>query len=238
MEWVKEKVKNAEGEWIVEKFPPGHPAEGKERARYLIKPSKKYLDKLALEKTKEIGEERRIEITKDYIQKSYQEGHYVEAIVLAHYIIEVKMNMTFIAALRLFKPFSFAPMERMKVQRRKRSGKSPLYPLSTYKFLIIANILLDMGIYNSDLFNKLEKFNTYRNSVTHRLFEKLPNKKELNDYFELGMELWEETQKLLEGYNRASFNHIKKIMEKPPAYVNEFGEEIIRGNSGNIIPQV
>jgi len=166
-------------------------------------------------KIKESGEGKRIEIeiSKDYIKKSYQEGHYVEAIILTHYIIEVWMNMTFVTVVRLFNPFGLGYVERMEV-RRKRKGKLSLYPISNYKFLTIANILLDMDIYNAKVFSKLEKFNTYRNTVIHKLFEKLPNKKELDEYFKLGIELWEETWKIEEKYNKAYFNSIRKITEK------------------------
>ncbi len=46
--------------------------------------------------------QRKIEISKNYIKKSYKEGHYVEAIVLTHYIIEVYMNITFVTVVNLF----------------------------------------------------------------------------------------------------------------------------------------
>ena len=44
--WKIEFITDADGDWKIEKFPKGHKAEGKIRARYLIKPSQSYLDKL------------------------------------------------------------------------------------------------------------------------------------------------------------------------------------------------
>ena len=44
---------------------------------------------------KEDGSFKGITISKDYVRGSYEQGHYVEAIVLTHYIIGVNMNRTF-----------------------------------------------------------------------------------------------------------------------------------------------
>ena len=102
--------------------------------------------------------QRKIEISKNYIKKSYKEGHYVEAIVLTHYIIEVYMNITFVTVVNLFIDSSNkAILNRMITQVKKRKNKLQLYPITNYKFLTIANILFDMGIYSKKLFIKLKK---------------------------------------------------------------------------------
>ena len=43
IKWEKTPFTDVNGEWEVEKFPVGHIAAGKERARYLITPSAKWV---------------------------------------------------------------------------------------------------------------------------------------------------------------------------------------------------
>jgi len=158
--------------------------------------------------------QRKIEISKNYIKKSYKEGHYVEAIVLTHYIIEVYMNITFVTVVNLFIDSSNkAILNRMITQVKKRKNKLQLYPITNYKFLTIANILFDMGIYSKKLFIKLKKFNTYRNIVTHRVFEELPTKKELDNYFSCGMKLWDEIWQINMKYQKKFFDDIQRELK-------------------------
>jgi hypothetical protein len=161
---------------------------------------------------KEDEREQGIEISKDYVRESYEKGHYVEAIVIIHYALEVFMNSTyttFLMANTLVNPSGL--LERMKTKGKGR-GKPSIYPISTYGFLTAANILLDIGVYTAELFAKLQKFNKYRNIVVHRLFKKLPNRKELDSYFKLGMELWETTWEVHQKYSKKFFDSLEQSL--------------------------
>ena len=153
---------------------------------------------------------KEITISKNYIVRCYKEGHYVEAVVLAHFIVHVHMSMTYDAMVGLMNPF--ASIQRVT----KKKGKGDLYPLPTqelYSFYIICNILFDMGIYNEELYDRLTRLNKYRNDVVHKLFKKLLSKQEFKEYFELGIELWEETWKILVKHRIKRQREIMKTLE-------------------------
>jgi len=152
---------------------------------------------------------RDIEISKDYIIKAYQEGHYVEAVVLTHYVINVFMNMTFDIVVTLRNPS--ASLNKL-IRQSRRSKRKKSYPISDYKYLTIANILWDMGIYNKNLYTKLEKFNHYRNTVAHRLFSNIPSESDLSKYCELGIKLWDETWKILQQHHQKYFASLEKFL--------------------------
>ncbi len=101
----------------------------------------------------------------------------------------------------------------MITQVKKKKNKLQLYPITNYKFLTMANILFDMGIYSKKLFIKLKKFNTYRNIVTHRVFEELPTKKELDNYFSCGMKLWDEIWQINMKYQKKFFDDIQRELK-------------------------
>lgn len=163
----------------------------------------------------EIKEESKgieIKITKDYVEKSYKEGRYLEAILLTHIVLEVHMKHIFTLFNYIRDPTNLAQFERLKAKRKGKS-KYPIFPAIPYNFITIANILLDLGIFDANLFSRLEKFNKHRNTVVHRLFDKLPSKRQLDSYFKLGMELWEETWKIEEKYIKANYESMKKFMK-------------------------
>jgi len=148
--------------------------------------------------------EKKMEISKDYIKETYEKDHYVEAIILIHYIIEVFMNMTFDTVNSIHDPIS----------RVNKLSKKKMYVISTYRFRNIRDILFDMGIYDKKLSDRLEDFNSGRNIVAHRLFEKLPDKSEVDRYFKLGMELWDEVWKIEENYIKKQDEQMRKLMEE------------------------
>lgn len=158
---------------------------------------------------------KRIEIPKDYIKESYEQEHYVEAIILTHYIIGVYMNRTFDTITQSLNPL--ASVNRViKMQESMPSKKSKsmekilkkLYPVSDYRFINMVNILFDMGVYDNILRKELTKFNTYRNSVAHRLFAELPDQSEFDRYYKLGMKLWDNTYEILAKYQKGFFDKI------------------------------
>ena len=115
---------------------------------------------------------KRIGISKDYIKESYEQGHYVEAIILTHYIIGVYMNWTFDTITQSLSPLaSVNRVIKMRESMPSKKSKSmekilkKLYPMSNYRFINMVNILFDMGVYNNILRKELTKFNTYRNSL-------------------------------------------------------------------------
>jgi len=59
----------------------------------------------------------------------------------------------------------------------------------------------------------LKKFNTYRNIVIHRLFEELPSKKELDNYFIRGMELWDEIWQINIKYQKKFFDDMQRELK-------------------------
>lgn len=150
----------------------------------------------------------KIRISKEDITKSYQEGHYVEAIVLTHVIIETYMNLTFDTVAALMNPL--APLNKLM-------KKKNLYPVSNYGFSTIMNILFDMGVYNKKLYDSLLKFNRCRNTIIHRLFVDIPTKPEIDDCFELGMKLWDNTWKILQQHQQKSFERLKSVLETKPS---------------------
>lgn len=126
-----------------------------------------------------------IRISRGYIRKSYEDGHYIEAIVLIHHIIGSDMNWTFQTIGKyLNSSVPGRPLKRARV-------------IHDYGFLDMANILFDLGFYNEILYKDLKKFNECRNKVAHRLLTEIPEKSKLDKCYKLGMKLWDDTHKIL-----------------------------------------
>lgn len=143
-----------------------------------------------------------ITISKSYIEKSYKEGHYIESLVLIHYVINGFMNRTFDLITSSFDPLRF----------QKRATQKSLLRVSNYSFLTIVNILFDMGVYDEGLHGRLKRFNSCRNKAAHELFIHLPERSELDNQCEFGIELWNEIYSILQKYNREYFEKINKLL--------------------------
>jgi hypothetical protein len=162
--------------------------------------------------------DRKIEISEDDVRESYKKGHYIQAIVLTHCIIEVFMNSTYTTFAwpnALANPNSLTSRVKTKGKGRLKPSMFPfgMEKYGTYKFRTLNYILLDLGIYNAELFEKIDKFNEYRNIIVHKIFMKLPNKKERDSYFNLGMELWEATRKVHQELQQKYLQQFKDFSE-------------------------
>jgi hypothetical protein len=70
-----------------------------------------------------------------------------------------------------------------------------------------------MGIYDKELYDKLKRFNRFRNKVIHEFFIEIPTRTNFNEYFKLGMELWENTWNLLQHYYKQYFNTLNNLIK-------------------------
>lgn len=150
------------------------------------------------------GKEATVSISREYIKETYEKGHFVEAIILIHVVIDAFMRMTLDKKSSLINWENHqAEIERMR--RRSSKGKqtrvNTVYNRYSYWFLV--NVLFDLGVYDWPLLRKLKKFNQYRNDIAHRLLIDIPSKKsKIDTKFKSGMEAWTKVAKIHQKVNQ------------------------------------
>ena len=164
------------------------------------------------------GDGKGISISKDYLRDSYEKGHYVEAIILSHYVIGVVMNITFdrITQMLNLQAVVNRGIRAREVMPKKASMGKTLEKITEsavgrYRFVTVANILFDMGFYDNVLYGSLRELNKCRNKVAHRLFSNIPTQPELDKCFELGMRLWDDVDRVF----RTQLKDYLKLATRP-----------------------
>ena len=138
------------------------------------------------------------------IKKLYEEGRYIEAIVMTHYFVSISMNMAYdkitmslnpsVYIDRFIEKGEFVPENKsIKQIINKFLGLVARMNEHNYKFFDMVNILFDMGVYSESLCKDLKKFNKFRNRVAHRFLTNRLSQSELNECYELGMKLLNST---------------------------------------------
>ncbi|MBU0527363.1 hypothetical protein KKE92_02695 [Candidatus Micrarchaeota archaeon] len=157
---------------------------------------------------------RSIKIDVEWLKKSFDEGHYVEPIILLHYLIGINMNSSYDMACRLINPMaSFTLMS-------KKKGKKNLYFFSEYKYKTVAEILCDLGLIDIETYKKLMRFNKARNDSAHNLFKKIPTKSKLKKDFDLGLELFEVVKKVNGDLHMKYMDSVKRMTEETRSQTN------------------
>lgn len=138
------------------------------------------------------------------IKKLYEEGHYVEAIIVTHYFVSVFMNWAYDKITMSLNPSVYIDrlIEKGEFVPENKSIEQVIHEFLTlaarikerrYRFFGMIDILFDMGVYSEGLCKDLRKFNTYRNRVAHRFLTNRLSQSELTECYELGMKLMDST---------------------------------------------
>lgn len=139
---------------------------------------------------------------------------------MTHYLIGHRMNWIFgLITKRNLVAFENWSIRAREAMLKKRSMKEQLHEagkflVSNYRFITIADVLFDMGVYNYALYKSLKRFNNCRNKVAHRLLSDLPTQSELGGCFKQGMRLWESIDKIFKEQSALSFGTIDRTSAK------------------------
>ncbi len=164
-------------------------------------------------------EGNKLDLTHENVRAVAESGHYVQAIILIHTAIEALMNLSFMYAVVMLNPQGHGALERTKL---KSPGDFSI--LTEYRYSTVSKILVDLGIYNADLYRRLIGFNSMRNKVVHGLMKERLTARTTKNYYSSGINLWDEVEKIrTEVASRSSKTFMKTWADQNKNKVNGVG---------------
>jgi len=158
-----------------------------------------------------------VSISKQHVEKAFQEGYFVQAVSDIHSILEMAMNR-----LLLYDPeFNFKFFESFRREKTRfrnfRGKKTPmLYSIPKERYIAALKELKRRHMISEALYELLKRFNQGRVLVIHKMLRFIPEEEEIKEIYDLGMELWDELWKIEEVKIRLRSEKIKAITKNPP----------------------
>ena len=162
--------------------------------------------------------QKALKIFKAYLEKSYNEGHYIEVIILLYHSINASMNITFNTVAEGLRFIMNG------TDKGSESLKNEYYGIKEYDFRPLAHMLFEMGIYSKDLHDDLIKLQDFRNEIMHRFFTSKLNKSKFDKYYGLGIKLLDQTSKISLEISKTFVDSIKRLRSEPNYLADLLGQ--------------
>lgn len=127
-----------------------------------------------------------IQHVKDYIQRSYEDGHRLEAMILLYHFISLNVHITYARIATTIKCMIY--------KQPYPEGSSDIWGRpGELHFGTLVDILLRMGVYTKELYRRLKEIQEFRGRLMHRFFTGQLNTATYGKKYKLGMRLLDKT---------------------------------------------